>query len=234
MKREAKHQVAISSYVCLVERQRIPRIGETADYRDDDRLRHYAYTICGTELDIWVTTPQRIQGGYTTYQVERLRQLELSLGANLQEFLSWHRAIVSWGVLEYARSYVEDIESFLGQDRRDSIWKSLRSAKEVTAPVPEGQSDEGSRESGELVDEQIHVAVSHEGVSSTLQQSLKNPAPTGTGRGRKRTAGAELRRSSRTRKKREEAAAEEQTGAGPSRPLPATKLKSGRKRGNRV
>src|SRR5437762_1716721 len=77
MAREAMHQIAISSYVNLVERQRLPRLSGFSDktkllmaknlseenefipYIDDRNLRHYAYTICGNVVTVWVTTLQK-------------------------------------------------------------------------------------------------------------------------------------------------------------------------------
>ena len=54
--REAIHQIAISSYVHLVERQRLYRRKPSPKYTEDPDIRHYAYTICGTAITIWVTS----------------------------------------------------------------------------------------------------------------------------------------------------------------------------------
>src|SRR5438045_7875538 len=59
-RREAIHQIAISSFVSLVERQRLPRPPQSKmpPYIEDENIRHYAYTICGTEVTVWRTTLQ--------------------------------------------------------------------------------------------------------------------------------------------------------------------------------
>jgi hypothetical protein len=54
--REATHQIAISLFVSLVERQRLPRHSSKPSYIKDENVTHYAYTICGNEVSVWKTT----------------------------------------------------------------------------------------------------------------------------------------------------------------------------------
>ena len=143
--REATHQIAISSYISLVERQRLRRLSsDSMSYTQDEDMRHYAYAICGTELRVWVTRLQREKTryrSYTTYKMQLLRDLDLTSEAELKEFLEWHRRIVTWGLGVYVRSYVQDLENTMGAPGRMSLLeltmteKLIMTEKEVTAPV---------------------------------------------------------------------------------------------------
>ena len=137
--REATHQIAISSYISLVERQRLRRLpSDPMSYTQDKNMRHYAYTICGTQVTVWVTRLQiekTRSRSYTTYKVQLLRALNLRREVELKEFLEWHRRIVTWGLGVYVGSYVKDLENTMGAPRRESLLKLIMTEKEVTAPV---------------------------------------------------------------------------------------------------
>jgi hypothetical protein len=139
-RREAIHQIAISSYVNLVERQRLRRLpSNPISYTQDEDMRHYAYAICGTKVSVWVTRLQREttrSRSYTTYKMQRLRNLNLAIEADLKEFLEWHRRIVTWGLGVYVGSYVQDLENTMGAPGRESLLGLFMTEKEVTAPVP--------------------------------------------------------------------------------------------------
>jgi hypothetical protein len=155
--KEATHQIAISSYVNLVERQRLTRPAEFP-YVKDDNLRHYAYTICGTEVTVWVTTlrlEKRYSRFYQTYKVRKLQALDLADKSELQEFLQWHRHIVTWGTAVYATEYVKDLERCIGGDKRQSLAQLILSKKVVTGPV----NSEGIPEGDELGDEVKNPAI---------------------------------------------------------------------------
>lgn len=133
MVREAVHQVAISSFVCLVERQRLPR--PDSPYIDDNNIRHYAYTICGSRVTVWITTLQMEEKHhrcYTTYKVQRLVVLDLDDTCSLEEFLQWHRYIMTWGLSVYVPEYVRDLERVIGAPRRVSLETMILSTKKVT------------------------------------------------------------------------------------------------------
>jgi hypothetical protein len=234
-KREAKHQVAISSYVCLVERQRIPRINGP-DYLDDSDLRHYAYTICGTKATIWVTT-LRQDRKHTIYEMNLLTTLDLGFSGGLEKFLGWHRTIMAWGLLRYAPSYVTDIEAFLGQDRRESIANSLLSAMQVT--TPEGQPHEITQTGLRPITEEKSDEIEPEEQSATGSGKKKGKpeqSPPSPGSGKKKgeleqspsSPAGKLMRSGRIIRdvlhlgKRSKRAAEEQTDAEPNSPTHGT------------
>ena len=137
--REATHQIAISSYISLVERQRLRRLhSDPMSYTQDKNMRHYAYTICGTEVTVWVTRLQtettRFRS-FTTYKVQRLVVLNLRRVAELKEFLEWHRRIITWGLGVYVGGYVQDLENTMGAPGRKSLLILIMTEKEVTAPV---------------------------------------------------------------------------------------------------
>jgi hypothetical protein len=115
VQRLAEHQIAIASYVCLVDQQRIPR---HTPYHGDPTIRHFAYTICGSMVSIWETRVElekQTRRTVKTYPVSRLRRLDIAESMDLQEFLDWHRAIVTWGLREYVPAYAADLEAYLGQ-----------------------------------------------------------------------------------------------------------------------
>jgi hypothetical protein len=135
--REATYQIAISSFVNLVERQRLPRPSESP-YIEDKNIRHYAYTICGNEITIWSTTLQeeeKYRRSYTTYQVQKLEVLDLAAKPHLEVFLQWHRRIMTWGLAVYATQFAEDLERVMGAPRRESLAAMILSTKKVTQPV---------------------------------------------------------------------------------------------------
>jgi hypothetical protein len=138
-RREATHQIAISSYISLVERQRLRRLhSDSMSYTQDKNMRHYAYTICGTEVTVWVTklqTEKMRSRSFTTYKVQQLEVLKLRRVADLKEFLEWHRRIVTWGLGVYVGSYVQDLENTMGAPGRQSLLILIMTEKEVTAPV---------------------------------------------------------------------------------------------------
>jgi hypothetical protein len=155
--REAKHQIAISSYISLVERQRLPRSDPTS-YTEDENMRHYAYAICGTAVTVWVTrlqTEKMRTRKYTTYKMQLLRDLDLTIGAELKEFLEWHRRIVTWGLGVYVGSYVQDLENTMGAPGRQSLLRLILTQKEVTAPV---QIEQEEIEQEEIEQEEIEQA----------------------------------------------------------------------------
>ena len=137
--KEAAHQIAVSSFVNLVERQRLPR---KFPYIKDKDIRHYAYTICGNEIRVWCTTLQKEEKNrrsYTTYQVQPLRTLNLGIKLHLEEFLQWHQRIMTWGLSVYVPNFVEDLERVMGGPRRESLTVMILSAKKVTQAVnPDG------------------------------------------------------------------------------------------------
>jgi hypothetical protein len=135
--REATHQIAVSSFVNLVERQRLPRPPESP-YIEDKNIRHYAYTICGNVITVWCTTLQKeekYRRSYTTYQVQRLRVLNLAMKPRLEEFLKWHRHIMTWGLEVYVTQFAEDLERVMGALRRESLTAMILSTKKVTQSV---------------------------------------------------------------------------------------------------
>jgi hypothetical protein len=135
--REATHQIAASSFVNLVERQRLPRPPESP-YIEDKNIRHYAYTICGNVITVWCTTLQkeeRYRRSYTTYQVQRLKVLNLAMKPHLEEFLKWHRHIMTWGLEVYVTQFAEDLERVMGALRRESLTAMILSTKKVTQSV---------------------------------------------------------------------------------------------------
>jgi hypothetical protein len=136
---EATHQIAISSYISLVERQRLRRLhSDSMSYTQDKNMRHYAYTICGTKVTVWVTklqTEKMRSRSFTTYKVQQLMVLNLRRVAELKEFLEWHRRIVTWGLGVYVGSYVQDLENTMGAPGRQSLLILIMTEKEVTAPV---------------------------------------------------------------------------------------------------
>jgi hypothetical protein len=146
--REATHQIAISSYISLVERQRLRRLRpDPISYTQDKNMRHYAYTICGTKVMLWVTRLQietMRSRSYTTYKVQLLRVLELRIEADLKEFLEWHRRIVTWGLGVYVGSYVQDLENTMGAPGRESLQSMIITEKEVTAPVQDLENTMGA------------------------------------------------------------------------------------------
>jgi hypothetical protein len=98
-------------------------------------MRHYAYAICGTEVTVWVTRLQREtmrSRSYTTYKMQLLRDLDLTIEAELKEFLEWHRRIVTWGLGVYVGSYVQDLENTMGAPGRESLLRLIMTEKEVT------------------------------------------------------------------------------------------------------
>jgi hypothetical protein len=137
--REATHQIAISSYVSLVERQRLRRLySDSMPYTQDENMKHYAYTICGTTATVWVTrlhTETARSRSFTTYKVYQLMILNLRRVPELKEFLEWHRRIITWGLGVYVSSYVQDLENTIEMPRRESLLKLIMTEKEVTAPV---------------------------------------------------------------------------------------------------
>jgi hypothetical protein len=138
-RREAIHQIAISSYISLVERQHLRRLpSNPMSYTQDENMRHYAYVICRAEVTIWVTSlhRERIRSRYyTTYKMQLLRDLDLAIEAELKEFLEWHRRIVTWGLGVYVVSYVQDLENTMGAPRRQSLLNLIMTEKKITAPV---------------------------------------------------------------------------------------------------
>jgi hypothetical protein len=107
-------------------------------YTQDENMRHYAYTICGTEVTVWVTTlvTEKMRSrSYTTYKVQILGVLNLRRTAELKEFLEWHRRIITWGLGVYVGSYVQDLENTMGAPGRESLITLIMTEKEVTAPV---------------------------------------------------------------------------------------------------
>lgn len=135
--REATYQIAVSSFVNLVERQRLPRPPESP-YIEDENIRHYAYTICGNEITVWSTTLQKeekYRRSYTTYQVQMLQVLDLAIKPHLEVFLQWHRHIMTWGLAVYVTQFAEDLERVMGAPRRESLAAMILSTKKVTQPV---------------------------------------------------------------------------------------------------
>src|SRR5947209_3544855 len=135
--REAIHQTAISSYVNLVERQRLPRSPESP-YIKDENIRHYAYTICGNEVTVWATTLQlekSYRRFYNTYKVRRLRVLDLEAKDDIEEFLRWHRHIITWGLAVYVPEYVKDLEQSIAGGKRQSLKQLILSRKKVNGTV---------------------------------------------------------------------------------------------------
>ena len=61
--------------------------------------------------------------------------LNLTERSNLEEFLQWHQHIITWGLAVYVPEYMQDLESFLGEPRRESLTAMVLSAKKVTQPV---------------------------------------------------------------------------------------------------
>lgn len=158
--REATHQIAASSFVNLVERQRLSRPPESP-YIEDKNIRHYAYTICGNVITVWCTTLQKeekYRRSYTTYQVQRLRVLNLAMKPHLEEFLKWHRHIMTWGLAVYVTQFADDIERAHGGPKRLSLVAMILSAKKVTQTVnsdgipetddeiPDGGPDHGTED----------------------------------------------------------------------------------------
>jgi hypothetical protein len=155
--REAKHQIAISSYVNLVERQRLSRSPQSP-YIKDENIKHYAYTICGNEVTVWVTTLQlekRQKRFYNTYKVRQLRVLGLGEKDDLEEFLRWHRHIITWGLAVYVPEYVKDLEQSMGGRKRQSLVQLILSRKKVTGPM----NSEGIPEGDELDSEAEDSAI---------------------------------------------------------------------------
>jgi hypothetical protein len=157
--REATHQIAISSYVNLVERQRLPRSPQSP-YIKDENIRHYAYTICGNEVTVWVTTLQlekRYDRFYNTYKVRKLQVLDLAAKDDLEEFLRWHRHIITWGLAVYVPEYVKDLEQYIGGEKRQSLVQLILSRKKVTGPmnsegIPEGDESDYEAENPGIED----------------------------------------------------------------------------------
>jgi hypothetical protein len=177
-KREAIHQVVISSFVSLVERQRLRRLrSNPVPYTEDADLKHYAYTVCGTEVTVWVTTLEvaniRTRSrSYTTYKTRQLRVLNLRIGVELEEFLEWHRRIVTWGLGVYVSSYVRDMENTMGAPGRESLERLIITEKEVTEPVNLGMFDEQAET------EQAETETKQEGaeqVGMPLKLPLRHP-----------------------------------------------------------
>src|SRR5205814_1978992 len=142
--KEATHQIAISSYVSIVERLRLHhRLTHSTEYGED--IRHYAYTICGTYVTVWVTTLETEtvrRRSYSTYQVRKLGSIDLRIADNLGEFLELHRRVVTWGLTTYVKNYVEDLEKVMRSPGRQSFHELFvpRSAKDITKP----RQEEGS------------------------------------------------------------------------------------------
>jgi len=153
--REAIHQIAISSFVNLVERQRLPRPPESP-YIKDEKIRHYAYTICGNQVTVWRTTLQleeKYRRSYTTYQVQKLQVLDLAIKCHLEEFLQWHQHIMTWGLVVYVPEYLLDLERVMGAPRRDSLVAMVLSAKKVTQPISfDGSSNVDNEEPDDEAD----------------------------------------------------------------------------------
>ena len=96
--RESIHQIAISSYVHLVERQRLYRRKPSPKYTEDPDIRHYAYTICGTAITIWVTSLRKEKNRSTEYTIQKQRSLNVRRASDVAGFVQWHRRIVTWGL----------------------------------------------------------------------------------------------------------------------------------------
>lgn len=162
--KEATHQIAVSSFVNLVERQRLLRppkspyveeedTRQCVPYIEDKDIRHYAYTICGSEVTVWRTTlkkEEKYRRSYTTYQVQALDVLDLTTKSHLDIFLRWHRRIMTWGLSVYVMEFVRDLERVMGGPRRESLTVMILSAKKVTQPVnPDGTSEIDSERPGD-------------------------------------------------------------------------------------
>jgi hypothetical protein len=168
--REATHQIAVSSFVNLVERQRLPRPPESP-YIEDENIRHYAYTICGNEITVWSTTLQKEEKNrrsYTTYQVQLLEVLDLATKPHLEAFLQWHRHIMTWGLAVYVTKFAEDLERVMGAPRRESLAAMILSTKKVTQLV----NSDGEIDDEELDDEFAPVTEDQE----TEYPTSENPA----------------------------------------------------------
>src|SRR5271154_2458377 len=86
----------------------------------------------GDEITERETTRSR---SYTIYKMQLLRDLDLTIEAELKEFLEWHRRIITWGLGVYVGSYVQDLENTMGAPGRESLLILIMTEKEVTAPV---------------------------------------------------------------------------------------------------
>jgi hypothetical protein len=181
--KEAIHQIAISSFVNLVERQRLPRPPESP-YIKDENIRHYAYTICGNHVTVWRTTLQmeeKYRRSYTTYQVQKLQVLDLAIKYHLEEFLQWHQHIMTWGLAVYVPEYLQDLERVMGAPRRESLAAMILSAKKVTQPVsfdgiPKVDNDEPDDEADPATEDQVTEYQTTED-PATEYPAIEGPGP---------------------------------------------------------
>jgi hypothetical protein len=97
--------------------------------------------------------------------------------AELEEFLEWHRRIVTWGLGVYVVSYVRDLEIAMGAPRRESLLRLIMTEKEVTAPVQSMDLGESARreeiEQVETEQEETEQATEQEETEQEAEQATE-------------------------------------------------------------
>lgn len=125
----ALHQWQLGAYTVLLSRLciRRPGKGSVLDPEYDKFLknvRHYGYIIFGLRVDIWEMRVQieqnlgqrretNIQENFFIFPCRRLKALDLHLSSDVNDFLTWHRAIMHWGFTEYAQCYISQVHDIL-------------------------------------------------------------------------------------------------------------------------
>src|SRR5436305_1281906 len=88
--------------------------------REHQTLCLYNLWECGNGVTT-LKMEEKYRRFYTTYKMQKLRVLDLANKDHLEEFLQWHRCIITWGLTIYMTDYVQDLERYMGMPKRESL-----------------------------------------------------------------------------------------------------------------
>lgn len=160
----ARHQWVIGAYLELLDRVRMYRPGKDAYLNDRPALsniRQYGYVICGRRVEIWEMTVDIPNGSSRQQDVNEtmcegdcfwfpfklLVTFNLTIDEGVLNFSEWHKAIMTWGLNQYARDYVETVQALNSAGVKPKEWLLDHTAaigKELSSIVRDVFNDTGN------------------------------------------------------------------------------------------